>query len=197
MRWRELLADAKEAAEHVMLIDLGRNDVGRVAATGTVRVDEQRTVERYSHVMHLVSNVSGRAAPGRDAFDALRACFPAGTLTGAPKIRAMEILERIEPVRRHIYTGSIGYLDWRGDADWSIAIRTLLVTADAIRFAAGGGITAGSEPISVCGNTTPSFMRVLPIVGWRIVASDTSPPQEPRSLAAAVDDGRRARLASR
>jgi para-aminobenzoate synthetase component 1 len=142
----ELLASPKDRAENVMIVDVLRNDLGRVCETGSVETPALCQVESFAQVHHLVSTVTGRLAAGIDAFDLLHACFPGGSITGAPKIRAMEILEAIEPVRRHIYTGSIGYLDWRGDADWSIAIRTLLVTPDAIRFAAGGGITSGSEP---------------------------------------------------
>src|SRR5215467_5457705 len=119
----ELAADPKELAEHVMLLDLGRNDVGRVARVGSVAVTERFTIERYSHVMHLVSNVRGDLAPGRDCFDAFRATFPAGTLSGAPKIRAMEIIEELEPVRRGVYGGAIGYFAFSGAMDTAIAIR--------------------------------------------------------------------------
>jgi para-aminobenzoate synthetase component 1 len=142
----ELMTSPKERAENVMIVDVLRNDLGRVCLTGSVETPSLCQVESFAQVHHLVSTVIGHLAPGLDAFDLLHACFPGGSITGAPKIRAMEILEALEPVRRHIYTGSIGYLDWRGDADWSIAIRTLLLTGHAIRFAAGGGITAGSEP---------------------------------------------------
>src|SRR5439155_11883793 len=121
----ELRADPKERAEHVMLIDLGRNDVGRVAAPATVRLDEVMVVERYSHVMHLVSNVSGQLAEGQEAKDVVRAAFPAGTLSGAPKIRAMQIIEELEPSRRGIYGGAVGYLSYTGNVDLAIAIRTL------------------------------------------------------------------------
>jgi para-aminobenzoate synthetase component I len=123
-----------------------RNDLGRVCETGSVATEGLCELEAFPQVFHLTSTVTGRLAVGRDAFDLLHACFPGGSITGAPKIRAMETLEHLEPVRRHLYTGSIGYLDWGGDADWSIAIRTAIVTADAIHFAAGGGITADSEP---------------------------------------------------
>jgi para-aminobenzoate synthetase component 1 len=129
-----------------MIVDVLRNDLGRVCQTGTIETPALCQIESFAQVHHLVSTVIGHLRPELDAFDLLHACFPGGSITGAPKIRAMEILEAIEPVRRHIYTGSIGYMDWRGDADWSIAIRTLLLTGDAIRFAAGGGITAGSDP---------------------------------------------------
>jgi anthranilate synthase component 1 len=169
---RELLADAKEAAEHVMLIDLGRNDVGRVAATGTVRVDEQRVVERYSHVMHLVSNVSGRAAPGRDAFDALRACFPAGTLTGAPKIRAMEIIEELEPARRGIYGGAVGYVSFSGNLDMAIAIRTIVSREDRVYVQAGAGIVADSDPDAEFEETMNKAKAVVRALGVARRATD-------------------------
>jgi anthranilate synthase component 1 len=142
----ELRKDDKERAEHVMLIDLGRNDVGRVSAPATVRVDETMVVERYSHVMHLVSNVSGRLAPGRDMVDVVRAAFPAGTLSGAPKIRAMQIIEELEPARRGIYGGAVGYLSYSGNADLAIAIRTLVTRGETIHVQAGAGIVADSVP---------------------------------------------------
>jgi anthranilate synthase component I len=143
---RALLADPKELAEHIMLVDLGRNDVGRVARIGSVRVDEMHTVERYSHVMHIVSSVSGRLREECDAIDLLRACFPAGTLTGAPKVRAMEIIEELEPERRGLYGGAVGYVDFRGDMDMCIAIRTLLAQEGQIHVQAGGGVVADSDP---------------------------------------------------
>ena len=142
----ELLADPKELAEHVMLLDLGRNDVGRVARVGTVEVTERLVVERYSHVMHLVSNVRGRLAAGRDCFDAFRATFPAGTLTGAPKIRAMEIIDELEPVRRGLYGGALGYLDLRGNLDFCITIRTVVLGRGRATVQAGAGIVADSDP---------------------------------------------------
>jgi len=143
---RELRADPKENAEHIMLVDLGRNDVGRVARVGTVAVTEQMAVERYSHVMHLVSNVRGELAEGLDCFDAFRATFPAGTLTGAPKIRAMEIIEELEPVRRGIYGGAVGYFDFSGNMDTCITIRTIVVDRGTIHVSAGAGIVADSDP---------------------------------------------------
>ncbi len=143
---RELLADPKELAEHVMLVDLGRNDVGRVAEIGSVHVDEFQVIERYSHVMHIVSNVRGRLREDADAIDLLRACFPAGTLTGAPKVRAMEIIDELETERRGIYGGCVGYIDDRGDLDMCIAIRTLLIQGDRIYAQAGGGVVADSDP---------------------------------------------------
>jgi anthranilate synthase component 1 len=144
----ELTADPKERAEHVMLLDLGRNDVGRVARTGTVEVTESFVIERYSHVMHLVSNVRGQLAAGRDSFDAFRATFPAGTLTGAPKIRAMEIIEELEPVRRGIYGGAVGYFAFSGATDTAIAIRCVLLRDGRAYVQAGAGIVADSDPES-------------------------------------------------
>ncbi len=143
---RRLLADPKEIAEHVMLLDLGRNDVGRVAAVGTVEVTERFVIERYAHVMHIVSNVRGRLAPERDCFDAFRATFPAGTLSGAPKIRAMEIIEELEPVRRGVYGGAVGYFGFSGTMDTCIAIRTMLIKNDTAYVQAGAGIVADSDP---------------------------------------------------
>jgi len=142
----ELEASAKDRAENVMIVDVLRNDLGRVCEAGSVRAERLCEVETFPQVFHLTSTVTGALRAGLDALDLMTACFPGGSITGAPKIRAMEILEDLEPVRRHIYTGSIGYLDWSGDADWSIAIRTALVTPRAIHYAAGGGITADSEP---------------------------------------------------
>jgi anthranilate synthase component 1 len=143
---KDLLADAKERSEHVMLVDLGRNDLGRVCAPGTVKVVDFFTIERYSHVMHIVSTVTGRLAPGRTAYDALAACFPAGTLSGAPKPRAMQIIDELEPARRGIYGGVVGYLDFAGDADTAITIRTALVAGGTAHVQAGAGIVADSVP---------------------------------------------------
>ncbi len=143
-----MLADPKERAEHVMLLDLGRNDVGRVAIPGTVRVTEQFVVERYSHVMHLVSNVEGRVAPGFDAIDALRAAFPAGTLSGAPKVRAMEIIDELEPTRRGIYGGAFGYFGFSGSMDTAITIRTAILAGGTVYVQAGAGVVADSDPQS-------------------------------------------------
>jgi len=142
----ELLASVKDRAENVMIVDVLRNDLGRVCETGSVATTALCELEAFPQVYHLTSTVTGLLAEGRDAFDLLHASFPGGSITGAPKIRAMEVLERIEPVRRHLYTGSLGYLDWGGDADWNIAIRTAIVTETAVHFAAGGGITADSDP---------------------------------------------------
>jgi anthranilate synthase component 1 len=142
----DLLADPKERAEHVMLIDLGRNDVGRVAAIGSVVLSDVMSIERYSHVMHLTSNVTGRLAPGLTAFDALRACLPAGTVSGAPKIRAMEIIDELEPVRRGPYAGAVGYVDFAGSMDTCIALRTIVVAGGKAYVQSGAGIVADSVP---------------------------------------------------
>ncbi|KUJ82769.1 anthranilate synthase component I [Microbulbifer flavimaris] len=143
---QELLADPKEIAEHLMLIDLGRNDVGRVAETGSVKVTEQMVVERYSHVMHITSNVTGRLQAGLSGIDALRAALPAGTLSGAPKIRAMEIIDELEPEKRGIYGGAVGYLAWNGNMDTAIAIRTAVIKGGRVFIQAGAGLVADSDP---------------------------------------------------
>ncbi|MDD5559830.1 anthranilate synthase component I [Candidatus Methylomirabilis sp.] len=143
---QELLDDPKERAEHIMLVDLGRNDVGRVAEVGSVTVSELMAVERYSHVMHIVSNVKGVLAEGYDAFDLLRACFPAGTVTGAPKIRAMEIIEELEQVRRGPYAGAVGYFGFSGNMDTCITIRTVVITDGIAHVQVGAGIVADSDP---------------------------------------------------
>jgi anthranilate synthase component 1 len=142
----ELLADPKERAEHIMLVDLGRNDVGRISQAGTVSVTDQMLVERYSHVMHIVSNVVGDLAPGRDALDVLRATFPAGTLSGAPKVRAMQIIEELEPERRGVYGGAVGYIGFDGNMDVAIAIRTIVAHKDEMWLQAGAGIVEASDP---------------------------------------------------
>jgi anthranilate synthase component I len=143
---REMLADEKERAEHIMLVDLGRNDLGRVCEYGTVRVEKLMTVERYSHVMHMVSSLRGKLRPDVDCFDALMACFPAGTVSGAPKVRAMEIIEELEKTRRGIYAGGILYLDFAGNLDSCIALRTMVVKNGVAHIQAGGGIVADSKP---------------------------------------------------
>jgi anthranilate synthase component 1 len=142
----ELLADPKELAEHLMLIDLGRNDTGRVARVGTVRVTDRMIVERYSHVMHIVSNVIGELKEGLSAIDVLRATFPAGTVSGAPKIRAMEIIDELEPVKRGVYSGAVGYISWTGNMDTAIAIRTAVIRDGTLHIQAGAGIVADSQP---------------------------------------------------
>lgn len=143
---QELLADPKEIAEHLMLIDLGRNDIGRICEPGTVKVTEQMVVERYSHVMHISSNVEGRLREGVKPLDVMAATFPAGTLSGAPKIRAMEIIDEVEPVKRGIYGGTVGYIDFNGDMDMAIAIRTAVIKDKRLHLQAGGGIVADSVP---------------------------------------------------
>jgi anthranilate synthase component 1 len=145
---QELLADPKERAEHLMLIDLGRNDVGRVATTGSVEVTEQMVVERYSHVMHIVSSVTGQLNPALGAMDVLAATLPAGTLSGAPKVRAMEIIDELEPTKRGIYGGAVGYLGWHGNMDTAIAIRTAVVSKGQLVVQAGAGVVADSVPES-------------------------------------------------
>ncbi|GAB3320080.1 anthranilate synthase component I family protein [Haliea atlantica] len=142
----ELLADPKEIAEHLMLIDLGRNDVGRIAKTGSVVVSDQMAVERYSHVMHIVSNVCGQLQAGRSALDVLRATLPAGTLSGAPKIRAMEIIDELEPVKRGVYGGAVGYMSWAGEMDTAIAIRTAVIKNETLYVQVGAGVVADSIP---------------------------------------------------
>ena len=142
----ELLADPKEIAEHLMLIDLGRNDVGRIAEIGSVELTDKMVVERYSHVMHIVSNVTGKLQPGKTAIDVLRATLPAGTLSGAPKIRAMEIIDELEPVKRGVYGGAVGYISWGGDMDTAIAIRTAVIKDGRLYVQAGGGVVADSVP---------------------------------------------------
>jgi anthranilate synthase component 1 len=143
---KDLLADPKELAEHLMLIDLGRNDAGRVSQTGTVKLTDKMIVERYSHVMHIVSNVTGKLKPNTSAIDVLRATFPAGTLSGAPKIRAMEIIDELEPVKRGVYGGAVGYLSWNGNMDTAIAIRTAVIKDKVLHIQAGAGVVADSVP---------------------------------------------------
>lgn len=158
---REMLEDPKERAEHVMLVDLGRNDLGRVCRTGTVRVSELMVVERYSHVMHIVSNVQGELAEGKDAFDVVKATFPAGTLSGAPKVRAMEIIDELEPLRREIYGGAVGYFSFSGNMDLAIAIRTLVVKDGKIHLQAGAGIVADSVPAAEYQESVNKAMAVV------------------------------------
>jgi anthranilate synthase component 1 len=157
-----LRADAKELAEHRMLVDLGRNDVGRVAQYGSVRVTESLEIERYSHVQHLVSEVRGRLSPGHDALDVFRACFPAGTVTGAPKVRAMEIIDELEPERRGPYAGAVGYVGWGATSlDTAIAIRAALVLKDRVAVQAGAGIVADSDPAREFAETEAKAQAVL------------------------------------
>lgn len=157
----ELLADPKECAEHVMLVDLGRNDLGRVCATGTVNVTELMVIERYSHVMHIVSNVQGELDGNRDAFDLVRATFPAGTLSGAPKVRAMEIIDELEPVRREIYGGAVGYFSFSGNMDLAIAIRTLVIKDGKVHLQVGAGLVADSDPAAEWQETVNKGMAVM------------------------------------
>ncbi|OFW84381.1 MAG: hypothetical protein A2W44_10585 [Acinetobacter sp. RIFCSPHIGHO2_12_41_5] len=161
---KELQSDPKEMAEHVMLVDLGRNDLGRVCQMGSVKVDEQAIVERYSHVMHLVSHVSGKIHKGKNAFDVIRATFPAGTLTGAPKIRAMEIIEELEPLRRGPYGGCVGYIGFSGNTDMAITIRTAIIKNKTIFIQAGAGIVYNSEPrleYKECQNKAMALVKAL------------------------------------
>ncbi|MEU3819885.1 anthranilate synthase component I [Streptomyces sp. NPDC052644] len=160
----ELLADPKERAEHLMLVDLGRNDLGRVCEPGSVEVVDFMSIERYSHVMHIVSTVTGRVAEGRTAFDVLTACFPAGTLSGAPKPRAMQIIEELEPSRRGLYGGAVGYLDFAGDSDTAIAIRTALLRDGTAYVQAGAGVVADSDPAAEdmeCRNKAAAVLRAV------------------------------------
>lgn len=157
----ELLADPKERAEHVQLMDLGRNDVGRVAETGSVKVTDNMMIERYSHVMHIVSNVEGKLKPGMDAIDVLKATFPAGTVSGAPKVRAMEIIDALEPSKRGIYAGAVGYLGFNGDMDVAIAIRTGVIKNNMLHVQAGAGIVADSVPESEWTETQNKARAVL------------------------------------
>ena len=157
----ELLADPKERAEHVQLMDLGRNDVGRVAQTGSVKVTDNMMIERYSHVMHIVSNVEGKLKPGLDAIDVLKATFPAGTVSGAPKVRAMEIIDELEPSKRGIYAGAVGYLGFNGDMDVAIAIRTGVIKDNMLYVQAGAGIVADSVPQSEWDETQNKAKAVL------------------------------------
>ncbi|MDQ4010694.1 MAG: anthranilate synthase component I [Actinomycetota bacterium] len=170
---KDLMVDEKERAEHLMLVDLGRNDVGRVCRPGSVHVTDFFRVERYSHVMHLVSTVTGELAEGLTAFDAVTACFPAGTLSGAPKPRAMELIEELEPTRRGVYGGVVGYLDFAGDADTAIAIRTALVRNGVAYVQAGGGIVADSDPVAEdteCLNKAGAVLAAIAAAGTLRVA---------------------------
>jgi len=184
----ELRADPKENAEHVMLVDLGRNDVGRVSAVGTVRPTALRTVERYSHVMHLVSEVRGRLAPGLDALDVLRAGFPAGTVTGSPKVRAMEIVDELEPARRGPYAGAVGYFDHRGNMETCIAIRTLACRGGRVSIQAGAGIVYDSKPAAEYQETVNKARALFTAVAQAEAASleaRAPEPGEPRDPAGA------------
>jgi anthranilate synthase component 1 len=170
----ELRADPKEIAEHVMLVDLGRNDVGRVAEIGSVKMTERMAIERYSHVMHIVSNVEGRLRPGLDAIDVLRAAFPAGTVTGAPKVRAMEIIDELEPDKRGLYAGAAGYLGFNGDMDLCIAIRTAVVKDGRLHVQAGAGIVADSVPENEWQETRAKARALLRAAEIAMSGMDTS-----------------------
>ncbi|HVD27158.1 MAG TPA: anthranilate synthase component I, partial [Mycobacteriales bacterium] len=164
----DLLADPKERAEHLMLVDLGRNDLGRVCAPGSVEVVDFMSVERFSHVMHIVSTVVGQVSPGRTAYDVLASCFPAGTLSGAPKPRAMELIEELEPTRRGVYGGCVGYLDFAGSADTAIAIRTAYLRDGVAYVQAGAGIVADSDPAAEdreCLNKAMAVLRAVATAG--------------------------------
>ncbi|MCP5300342.1 MAG: anthranilate synthase component I [Chromatiaceae bacterium] len=171
----ELLADPKELAEHLMLIDLGRNDAGRVAQIGSVKLTDRMVVERYSHVMHIVSNVTGRLRDELDAIDVLRATFPAGTVSGAPKIRAMEIIDKLEPVKRGVYSGAVGYLSWSGNMDTAIAIRTAVIKDGQLHIQAGAGVVADSVPELEWKETMNKGRAVFRAVALAEAGLDTRP----------------------
>ena len=170
----ELLADPKERAEHVMLMDLGRNDLGRVAETGSVKVTDNMTIERYSHVMHIVSNVEGRLKAGQDAIAVMKATFPAGTVSGAAKVRAMEIIDELEPTKRGVYAGAVGYLGFNGDMDLAIAIRTAVVKDGRLYVQAGGGIVADSVPQNEWQETQNKARAVLRAAEMALGGLDTT-----------------------
>jgi anthranilate synthase component 1 len=175
----ELLADEKERAEHVMLVDLGRNDVGRVARYGSVQLSDVMTIERYSHVMHITSNVTGRLAEDKDAFDALAASLPAGTVSGAPKVRAMEIIDELEPHRRGPYAGAVGYFDYAGNMDTCIALRTIVIQDKKAYIQAGAGIVADSVPASEYQETLSKargLLRAVELTEQRMSAQTLTHP---------------------
>ena len=173
---KELLADPKELAEHLMLIDLGRNDIGRIAATGSVEVTDKFSIERYSHVMHIVSNVVGQLKPNMRPMDVLKATFPAGTLSGAPKVRAMEIIQELEPVKRGVYSGAVGYLSWNGNMDTAIAIRTAVIKNNTLHVQAGAGIVYDSDPESEWQETHSKARAVYRAVAMAQAGLDVRPP---------------------
>jgi anthranilate synthase component 1 len=175
----DLLADEKERAEHLMLVDLGRNDLGRVCVPGSVAVVDFMSVEKYSHVMHIVSTVVAQLAPNRSAYDLLAATFPAGTLSGAPKPRAMEIIDELEPTRRGLYGGAVGYLDFAGDMDTAIAIRTAVISGGVAHVQAGAGLVADSVPASEnqeCHNKAAALIRAVAMAGTLRPAGPSSRP---------------------
>ena len=178
----ELLSDPKERAEHVMLVDLGRNDVGRVARYGTVKLTDVMTIERYSHVMHITSNVTGELEEGLTAFDALRACLPAGTVSGAPKVRAMEIIDELEPHRRGPYAGAVGYVDFSGNMDTCIALRTIVVQGDVAYVQAGAGIVADSVPsleYQETWNKASGMLRAIEVTEQRLAQGKAAAIEKP------------------
>ncbi|MBW8884023.1 MAG: chorismate-binding protein, partial [Planctomycetia bacterium] len=171
----ELLADPKERAEHVMLVDLGRNDVGRVAKFGSVKLSDVMVIERYSHVMHITSNVTATLRDDLDAFDALKACLPAGTVSGAPKVRAMQIIDELEPHRRGPYAGAVGYIDYAGNMDTCIALRTLVVQGDKAYIQAGAGIVADSVPENEYQETlnkARGLLKAIEVTRQRVASGD-------------------------
>ncbi|NND89510.1 MAG: anthranilate synthase component I [Granulosicoccus sp.] len=172
---KDLLADPKELAEHLMLIDLGRNDVGRIAQTGSVEVTDKFSIERYSHVMHIVSNVVGRLKAGMTPMDVLKATFPAGTLSGAPKVRAMEIIQELEPVKRGVYSGAVGYLSWNGNMDTAIAIRTAVISEGTLNVQAGAGIVYDSDPDSEWQETHSKARAIFRAVAMAEAGLDARP----------------------
>ena len=172
---KSLLKDPKELAEHLMLIDLGRNDIGRIAETGTVNVTDKFSIERYSHVMHIVSNVVGKLKEGMSPMDVLRATFPAGTLSGAPKVRALEILQELEPVKRGVYSGAVGYLSWNGNMDTAIAIRTAVIKDGTLNVQAGAGIVYDSDPESEWQETHAKARAIFRAVAMAEAGLDTRP----------------------
>lgn len=174
---QDLLADAKECAEHLMLIDLGRNDIGRIAQIGTVKVTEQMAIEKYSHVLHMVSNVEGTIIDGMDAIDVLKATFPAGTLSGAPKVRAMEILDELEPTKRGIYGGAVGHMGFFNDMDLAIAIRTAVIKNQTLYVQAGAGIVADSDVDAEWNETRAKMRAVLSAADLACAGLDTQLPQ--------------------
>ena len=181
---QDLLGDPKELAEHLMLIDLGRNDAGRVSQIGSVRLTEKMIVERYSHVMHIVSNVEGKIRPEMSAFDVLRATFPAGTVSGAPKIRAMEIIDELEPVKRGIYSGAVGYISWSGNMDTAIAIRTAVIKDNQLYIQAGAGIVYDSVPANEWAETMNKGRAIFRAVA---LAQSGLPSRDPCSEQSAGD----------
>ena len=174
----DLLSDPKELAEHLMLIDLGRNDVGRVSKIGTVTVTDKMSIEKYSHVMHIVSNVTGKIRDELDVIDVLKATFPAGTLSGAPKVRAMEIIEELEPDKRGIYSGAVGYIGWNGNMDTAIAIRTAIIKDEMVYIQAGAGIVADSVPSSEWDETMNKGRAVFKAIEMANAGLDNPVTQE-------------------